>query len=94
LEFILYGPPLRQNSQMSTSHSTDQQTVVMRAVESRHRKLDIQSLGRGYPDTLQVFQMPASKFWYVGMYVSARSRFVKKSTRCERLIDAKDFAKE
>ena len=38
--------------------------------------------------------MPASKFWYVGMYVSARSRFVKKSTRCERLIDAKDFAKD
>ena len=37
--------------------------------------------------------MPASKFWYVGMYVPARSRFVKKSTRCERLIDAKDFAK-
>ena len=66
----------------------------MRAAESRHRKLDIQSLGRGYPDTLQVFRMPASKFWYVGMYVPARSRFVKKSTRCERLIDAKDFAKD
>jgi hypothetical protein len=28
------------------------------------------------------------------MYVHARSRFVKKSTRCERLIDAKDFAKD
>ena len=66
----------------------------MRTAESRHRKLDIQSLGRGYPDTLQVFRMPASKFWYVGMYVPARSRFVKKSTRCERLIDAKDFAKD
>ena len=37
--------------------------------------------------------MPASKFWYVGMYVPARSRFVKKSTRCERLPDAKEFAK-
>ena len=66
----------------------------MRTAESRHRKVDIQSLGRGYPDTLQVFQMPASKFWYVGMYVPACSRFVKKSTRCERLIDAKNFAKE
>jgi hypothetical protein len=28
------------------------------------------------------------------MYVPARSRFVKKSTRCERLVDAKNFAKE
>ena len=65
----------------------------MRPAESRHRKVDIQSLGRGYPDTLQVFRMPASKFWYVGMYVPARSRFVKKSTRCERLPDAKEFAK-
>jgi hypothetical protein len=38
--------------------------------------------------------MRASRFWYVGMYVPARSRFVKKSTRCKRLIDAKDFAKD
>ena len=37
--------------------------------------------------------MPASKFWYVGMYVPVRSRFVKKSTRCERLPDAREFAK-
>ena len=66
----------------------------MRAPESRHQKLDIQSLGRGYPDTLQMFRMRASKFWYVGMYVPARGRFVKKSTRCERLIDARDFAKD
>ena len=65
--------------------TTNQQTAVMRPAESRHRKVEIQSLGRGYPDTLQVFRMPASKFWYVGMYVPARSRFVKKSTRCERL---------
>jgi hypothetical protein len=38
--------------------------------------------------------MPASKCWYVGMYVPARSRFVKKSTRCERLADARNFAKK
>ena len=37
--------------------------------------------------------MPASKFWYVGIYVPARSRFVKKSTRCEHLPDAKEFAR-
>jgi hypothetical protein len=38
--------------------------------------------------------MPASKFWYVGMYVPARSRFVKKSKQCERLFDAKAFSEE
>ena len=65
----------------------------MRPAESRHRKVDIQSLGRGYPDTLQVFHMLASKFWYVGMYIPTRSRFVKKLTHCERLPDSKEFAK-
>jgi hypothetical protein len=66
----------------------------MCSAESRLRKVDIQSLGRGYPRRFQVFRIPAYKFWYVGMYVPARSRFVKKSTRCERLVDAKNFAKE
>jgi integrase len=50
------------------------------------------TLGRGYPDTLQVFRMPASKYWYVGMYLSSRGRFVKKSTKCEKLNDAKVVA--
>ena len=36
--------------------------------------------------------MPASKF-FMSECVPARSRFVKKSTRCERLPDAKEFAK-
>ena len=38
--------------------------------------------------------MPASKFWYVGMYLKSKGRFVKKSTRCELLNDAKEFAKD
>ena len=66
----------------------------MRVAESRHRKSEIKSLGRGYPDTLQVFRMPASKFWYVGMYLKSKGRFVKKSTGCELLNDAKEFAKD
>ena len=64
----------------------------MRVAESRHRKQDVRNLGRGFPDTLQVFRMPASKFWYVGMYSRAKGRFVKNSTRCENLTDAKEFA--
>jgi len=66
----------------------------MRVAESRHRKSEIKSLGRGYPDSLQVFRMPASKFWYVVMYLKSKGRFVKKSTRCELLNDAKEFAKD
>jgi hypothetical protein len=38
--------------------------------------------------------MPASKFWYVGMYLKSKGRFVKKSTGCELLNDAKEFAKD
>ncbi|MDP6873910.1 MAG: hypothetical protein QF521_10305 [Alphaproteobacteria bacterium] len=35
--------------------------------------------------------MPASKFWYVRMFIYGRG-IVKKSTRCERLSDAREFA--
>ncbi len=35
----------------------------MRIAGSRHRKSEVKTLGRGYPDTLQVFRMPASKYW-------------------------------
>ena len=66
----------------------------MKVKNSRHRKSDIKSLGRGYPETLQIFRMPASKYWYVGMYLPSRGRFVKQSTRCELLTDAKEFAKD
>ena len=66
----------------------------MKVKNSRHRKSDIKFLGRGYPETLQIFRMPASKYWYVGMYLPSRGRFVKQSTRCELLTDAKEFAKD
>ena len=65
--------------------------ACMRVVRSRHTPNEQHSLGRSYPDTLKVFKMPASKFWYVGMYITGRG-FVKKSTRCLHLNDAKDFA--
>ena len=35
--------------------------------------------------------MPASKFWYVRMYIKGRG-FVKKSTRCVKYRDAREFA--
>ncbi|MDP6066581.1 MAG: site-specific integrase, partial [Alphaproteobacteria bacterium] len=37
--------------------------------------------------------MPASKYWYVRMYIpGGPSSGVKKSTRCERIPDAEEFA--
>ena len=35
----------------------------MRIAGSRHRKSEVKTLGKGYPDTLPVFRMPASKYW-------------------------------
>ena len=63
----------------------------MTSHNDRHNPQDMQTLGRGFPDTLKLFQIPASRFWYVGMYLKGRG-FVRKSTRCERLSDAREFA--
>ena len=64
----------------------------MKVSKSRHNPTDITTI-KGYPDSLKLFRMPASKYWYVRMYIKGRaSSGVKKSTRCEKLSDAKDFA--
>ena len=63
----------------------------MRISKDRHTPINMQTLGRGYPDTLKLFQIPASRFWYVGMYIKGRG-FVRKSTKCEKMHDAKEFA--
>ena len=64
----------------------------MKISKSRHNPTDITTI-RGYPETLKLFRMPASKYWYVRMYIKGRaSSGVKKSTRCEKLSDAKEFA--
>ena len=64
----------------------------MNVANSRWNREEVRTLGRGYPDTLKVFQIQGSKFWYVGMYIPFKGRFVRKSTRCEKLSDAKIFA--
>jgi hypothetical protein len=59
--------------------------------KDRHNPQDMKTLGRGFPDTLKLFRIPASRYWYVGMYVKNRG-FVRKSTRCEKIADAREFA--
>ena len=59
---------------------------------SRHTPTEIRQI-RGFPESLKLFRMPASKYWYVRMYMpGGPSSGVKKSTRCENLADAEDFA--
>ena len=65
----------------------------MKVAESRHNRKDVTTLGRGYPDTLKLFRMNASRYWYVGMYISGRG-FVRQSTKCEKLADARVFASD
>ena len=58
--------------------------------KTRHNPEDITTI-RVYPDALKLFRMPASRYWYVRMYMRGRG-LVKKSTQCEKLADAKHFA--
>ena len=59
--------------------------------KDRHNAQDMKTFGRGFPDTLELFRIPASRYWYVGMYAKNRG-FVRKSTRCEKIADACEFA--
>ena len=64
----------------------------MKISKSRHNPTDITTI-KGYPESLKLFRMPASKYWYVRMYIrGGPSSGVKKSTRCEKLSEAKEFA--
>ena len=40
----------------------------------------------GYPENLKLMRIPASRFWWVSMYIpGSPSSGVKKSTKCERV---------
>jgi hypothetical protein len=71
--------------------------IMLRMIQNysprtRHNPTEVRQI-RGYPDSLKLFRMPASKYWYVRMYIrGGPSSGVKKSTRCLHLSDAEDFA--
>ena len=46
---------------------------------------------RGYPETLQIYRIPASRFWQVRLFVGRK--YLRKSTKCENKADAIEFAK-
>tara|TARA_E500000331_G_scaffold30238_1_gene25425 strand:+ start:308 stop:646 length:339 start_codon:yes stop_codon:yes gene_type:complete len=61
---------------------------------SRHNPSELRTI-HGYPDALKLFQMPASKYRYVRMYMKGGpSSGVKQSTRCENHKEAVEFAKD
>jgi hypothetical protein len=45
-----------------------------------------------YPTALQIYKIPASKFWQVRMFVDRK--YIRKSTKCIEEHDAIEFAKE
>lgn len=66
--------------------------VVKFSQRTRHNTIEIRQI-RGYPSSLKLFRMGASKYWYVRMYLrGGPSSGVKKSTRCEKFYDAQEFA--
>lgn len=50
------------------------------------------SIGRGYPNKLVIFKIPASSFWWVRYYT--QKKILKKSTKTENKKDAIEFAKK
>ena len=46
---------------------------------------------RGYPDTLQIYRIGASRFWQVRLFV--RRKYLRKSTKTDNKAEAIEFAK-
>ena len=66
--------------------------LTAKSPRTRHNPTDIRTI-RGYPPSLKLFRMGASRYWYVRLYIrGGPSSGVKKSTRCENLKDAEEFA--
>jgi site-specific recombinase XerD len=64
-------------------------------IPSKHRSVPIQAsitkIGRGYPDKLVIFQLPASPFWWVRYFT--QGKIYKKSTKTTVQREAIAFAK-
>ena len=62
---------------------------------ARHRTVPLQdtisTIGRGYPDKLVLFKIPASRFWWCRYFTG--NKVVKQSTRTENKTEAIAFAK-
>jgi hypothetical protein len=59
-------------------------------MSSRTAPYDIQPVP-GYPRALQIYRIPASRFWQVRFFVDRK--YIRKSTKCEEKRDAIEFAK-
>ena len=63
---------------------------------TRHRTVPIHDsisrVGKGYPDKLVIFRLPASSYWWVRYWT--QNKMVKKSTKTPRKNEALQFAKK
>jgi hypothetical protein len=55
-------------------------------------KESITKVGKGYPDKLVIFRLPASSYWWVRYWT--QNKMVKKSTKTPRKNEALQFAKK
>ena len=59
---------------------------------SRHTPVEQHSIA-GFPETLVIYRMPASRYWQVRAYVAGRG-LLRKSTRSSERTSAVAFAKD
>jgi len=55
-------------------------------------RASISKVGKGYPDKLVIFRLPASSYWWVRYWT--QNKMVKKSTKTPRKNEALQFAKK
>ena len=80
----------------SDKSSASKSALPPAPVTDKHRtvpvKESITKIGRGYPDKLILFKVPASKYWWCRYYTG--KKIVKKSTKTENKVEAIGFAKK
>lgn len=80
-----------KESKLARTDTTNTSTIT-----AKHRSVPLRDtithLGRGYPDKLTLFKIPASSYWWVRYYT--QGKLVKKSTKTENQKEAVKFAKE
>lgn len=60
-------------------------------MNGRTNPYDVQGVPK-YPESLQIYRIPASKFWQVRMFLDRK--YIRKSTKCLDRDDAIEFAKQ
>ncbi len=73
----------------SDKSSVSKSALLPSPITDKHRtvpvKESITKIGRGYPDKLVLFKVPASKYWWCRYYTG--KKMIKKSTKTENKVE-------